>query len=369
MSVLSVRTLNRTLLTRQFLDERVTLDPLDAVRHLVALQGQFPNSPYLGLWTRLESFRHDDLRVLLDDREIVRSLTLRRTVHLSAAADYWWLRPAVQPAVLGILKSAYYGDEIEGLDLDELTRVGRELLTGRTLTRKEFGKLLAQRFPGRHGGRLADTVEITAALAHAPRNGAWGGWRHPSNVAVALADEQIGRSMSDSRDLEALICRYLAAFGPASVMDIQAWSGLTRLREPVEGMRHRLRVYKSEDGVELFDLPDAPLGEPDRVVPVRFLPAFDNALLGHRDRSRVISDDDRKRYSRGASGGIPMFLVDGFAAGTWSVRGSTVIVGPTRPLRASDAAAVLKEGERLLEFIAPDDPERNIALTETPEPA
>ena len=369
MSVLSVRTLNRTLLARQFLDERAPLDPLGTVRHLVAMQGQFPNSPYLGLWTRLESFRHDDLAALLDAREVVRSLTLRRTVHLSAAADYRWLRPAVQPAVLGILKSAYYADEIEGLDLDELTRIGRELLTGRTLTRKEFGRMLAERFPERHGGRLADTVEITAALTHAPRNGAWGGWRHPSNVAVALAEEQIGRSMSDSRDLEALICRYLAAFGPASVMDVQAWSGLTRLREPVEEMRHRLLVYKSEDGVELFDLPDAALSEPDRAVPVRFLPAFDNALLGHRDRSRVISDDDRKRYSRGASGGTPMFLVDGLAAGTWSFQDSTITVEPTRPLKPSDADAVLEEGERLLEFIAPDDPERDITLTETPEPA
>ncbi|MFC3493400.1 winged helix DNA-binding domain-containing protein [Glycomyces rhizosphaerae] len=364
MSTLSVRTLNRTLLARQFLAERVQLDPLETVRHLVAMQGQHPNSPYVGLWARLEAFGHDDLAVLLREGKVVRSVSLRRTVHLSAGCDYAWLRPTVQPVVQNALKSAYYADEIEGLDVDELSRTGRELLAGKTLTRKAFGGMLAERYPGRHGSRLADTVEITEALTHAPRNGAWGGWRHPSNVAVALAEEQIGLQMSGTPDLETLIRRYLAAFGPASVMDVQAWSGLTRLREPVDAMRADLRVYRSEEGAELFDLPDAPLGDADRPVPVRFLPSFDNAILGHRDRTRIISDADRKRYSVGASGGVPMFLVDGFVAGTWSVQGATVTVTPTRPLREADAAAVLDEGARLLEFIAPDDPDRQVLLAE-----
>jgi hypothetical protein len=368
VSTLSVRALNRTLLARQFLAERVPLTALEAVGHLVAMQGQHPNSPYVGLWARLESFRHDDLAALLRDGRVVRSVTLRRTVHLSEGGDYAWLRPTVQPVVRNALQSAYYADEIAGLDLDELARDGRELLAGRTLTRKALGSLLAERHPGRHGGRLADTVEITEALVHAPQNGAWGGWRHPSNVALALAEERIGRPMGETREPATLIRRYLAAFGPASVMDAQAWSGLTRLREPFEAMRNDLRVHRGEDGAELFDLPDAPLGDPDLPVPVRFLPAFDNALLGHRDRTRVISDADRKRYSAGASGGVPMFLVDGFVAGTWSVRGATVTAVPTRPLREADAAAVIEEGERLLEFIAPDDPDRRILLAEDREP-
>lgn len=362
MSVISLRTLNRTLLARQYLAERVPLTPLETIEHLVAMQGQFPNSPYLGLWTRLSSFARDDLAALLRDGKVVRSITLRRTVHLSTGGDYAWLRPTVQPVVQSALKSAYYANEIEGLDLDDLTRAGRALLTGKTLTRKAFGQLLAEHYPGRHAGRLADTVEVTTALTHAPQNGAWGGWRHPSNVAVALAEERTGVPMRETRDLETLIRRYLAAFGPASVMDAQAWSGLTRLRETVEAMRSTLRVFKAEDGTELFDLPDGHLADADAPAPVRFLPAFDNALLGHRDRTRVISEADRKRYSVGASGGIPMFLLDGFAAGTWSVAGSVVTVTPTRPLSDADAEAVLDEGTRLLDFIAPDDPDRRIVL-------
>ncbi|WP_344492398.1 winged helix DNA-binding domain-containing protein [Glycomyces endophyticus] len=364
MSVISTRTLNRTLLARQFLDERVALAPLAAVEHLVAMQGQFPNSPYLGLWTRLAPFAHADLAALLEDGTVVRSVTLRCTVHLSSGRDYAWLRPAAQPVVATVLKSSYYAAEIAGLDLDELTRAGRELLAGRTLTRKEFGLLLAERFPGRHAGRLADTVEITAALTHAARNGAWGGWRHPSNVAVSLAEEQTGVPLREERDLERLVRRYLAAFGPASVMDVQAWSGLTRLRATVDAMRSELRVCKGENGIELFDLPDAVLADPDGPAPVRFLPAFDNALQGHRDRTRIISEEDRRRYAAGASGGVPMVLVDGFAAGTWTVAGSTVTVSPTRPLADADAAAVLAEGARLLDFIAPDDPDRRIVLAD-----
>jgi hypothetical protein len=365
MSLLGVRALNRTLFDRQLLTERVPLTALEAVEHLVAMQGQFPNSPYLGLWARLASFQHDDLAALLRDGAVVRSLTLRRTVHLSEGSDYAWIRPTVQPVVRRALQSAYYADEIEGLDLDELARVGRELLTGRTLTRKAFGQLLGERFPGRHGARLADTVEVLEALTHAPQNGAWGGWRHPSNVAVALAEDQTGgHPMSDGPRLETLIRRYLVAFGPASVMDVQAWSGLTRLREPIDAMRADLRVYKSEDGRELFDLPDLPLADPDRPVPVRFLPAFDNALQGHKDRTRVISEEVRKRYANGASGGVPMFLVDGFAAGTWEFKGATVTVTPTRPLHGPDAAAVAAEAERMLAFIAPDDPDREVVLAE-----
>ncbi|RRR98174.1 winged helix DNA-binding domain-containing protein [Glycomyces terrestris] len=364
MSVISTRALNRTLLARQHLDERAPLAPLDAVEHLVAMQGQHPNSPYIGLWTRLAAFAHDDLAALLRNGSVVRSLTLRRTVHLSSAADYAWLRPTVQPVVATALKSPYYAAEIDGLDLDELTRAGRALLAGKTLTRKAFGKLLAERYPGRHAGRLADAVEAATALTHAPQNGAWGGWRHPSNVAVSLAEEQTGVPMRTGRDLETLIRRYLAAFGPATVMDVQAWSGLTKLREPVETMRRTLRTYRSEDGAELLDLPDGAVADADRPAPVRFLPAFDNALLGHRDRTRVISDEDRKRFATGASGGIPMLLVDGFAAGTWTVAGATLTATPTRPLSDDDAAAVLDEGTRLLDFIAPGDPDAAFVLAD-----
>jgi hypothetical protein len=142
---------------------------------------------------------------------------------------------------------------------------------------------------------------------------------------------------------------------------IQAWSGLTRLREVVDRLRPELRVFRAEGGKELFDLPDAPIADPDQLVPVRFLLAFDNALLGYRDRTRVISDQDRKRFARVAPAGVPMFLVDGFVSGTWSLQGPTLLIGPLRPLRKADAAAVEEEAVRLLAFIDPDNTDRATA--------
>ena len=369
MSVLRLRELNRTFLARQFLVDRTCMSALEVIRHLVAVQGQEPNWPYVGLWTRVTDFQKEELGGLLADRSVVRSTMLRRTVHLAAAEDFRWLRPTVAPIVRSALKDAFLAEEIDGLDLDELATVGRELLSGRILPRRELGILLAERFPGRHGGRLVNTLELMVAMTHAPAVGGWGRWGNASGIAITQAEEWIGQPMADSPRLEAMILRYLAAFGPASVMDVQAWSGLTRLREVVDRMRPRLRVHRDGEGRELFDLPDALLADPDQPVPVRFLPAFDNALLGHRDRTRVIGDADRRRFAKVASGGVPMFLLDGFVQGTWSVRGSTLRIAPFQPLDRFDATAVMEEADRLLDFIAPDDPGREIMLvTDASEP-
>ncbi|GGL32905.1 winged helix DNA-binding domain-containing protein [Planomonospora parontospora] len=347
--IISRRVLNRTLLDRQFLLARTSRAPLDVLRHLVAVQGQEPNWPYVGLWTRIDGFRHEQLEALIHDRAVVRSTAIRRTVHLVCAHDFAWLRPAVEPVVGAALRHSYYAQEIEGVDLDELARTGREVLRGRTLTRGELGRSLGERFPGRHARRLADAVELLEPLVHGPSAGVWGAWRNRSSIEVALAEEWTGVPMAPERRLETMVVRYLAAFGPASVMDVQAWAGVTRLREVVEGLRPRLRVHRDEDGRELFDVPEATLADADLPAPVRFLPAFDNVLLGHRDRTRVISEEDRRRIAPAASGGVPAFLVDGFVGGTWALEDGAVLVSPFRPL--ADPGAVLAEAERLLPFI------------------
>ncbi|MEU4341769.1 winged helix DNA-binding domain-containing protein [Nocardia sp. NPDC023852] len=351
MTELSLRELNRTLLVRQKLVERVALTPFELVRHLVAVQGQEPNWPYVGLWTRLAQFRHDDLAALLRDRKLVRSTMLRRTVHLADGADFRWLRPTVQPVVDAALKAPYYRDEIDGVDLDELGAAGRELLAGQRLSRGDLGKLLAVRFPDRHTRRLAETVELLVPMVHGPETGAWGRWRNRS-VTVGLAEEWLAAPMAAAPRPETLVLRYLAAFGPATVADMQAWAGITRLAEVVDEIRTRLRVFTDDQHRVLFDLPDAPLAEPDLPVPVRFLPAFDNALLGHKDRRRIISEEDRRRIAKEASAGVPMYLVDGFVHGRWSIDDATLRVIPWHPLSASDEAALRAEAEDLLSFVA-----------------
>lgn len=346
MPPLSLRDLNRTFLHRQFLLERTGRSPYEVIAHLVAMQGQEPNWPYVGLWSRIEGFRREDLEALLRERRIVRSTMVRRTMHLAAADDFRWLRPTARGVVRSALTSAYFAREIEGLDPDEVGAAGRALLAAGPLTRKELGLRLAERFPGRLPARLADTVEVVEPLVHTPEVGAWGGWGNRSGIGVTLPDAPMA-----GPDPDRMVRRYLAAFGPATVMDAQAWSGVTRLRTVFDRLRPHLRVLEDERGRELFDLPDAPLLDGDAPAPVRFLPAFDNALLGHRDRTRIIRDEHRGRFARVASGGVPMFLVDGFVRGVWSVRGTTLAVTPLDPLPGGDAAAVRAEAERLLPFL------------------
>ncbi|UGT63743.1 winged helix DNA-binding domain-containing protein [Nocardia asteroides] len=351
MPDLSLRALNRTLLTRQHLIEPAPLTPAALIEELVAVQGQEPNWPYLGLWNRLRRFDRADLAAALIAGEVVRSTTLRRTVHLTTAADFRWLRPTLHELVAGAVRSAYYRDELDGIDHAALAAAGRELLGDRLLTRGELGTALAERFPERHVRRLAEAVEVMVPLVHGPECGEWGRWRN-RYVTVGLAEARLG-PLAPAPEPATLVRRYLAAFGPATVADAQAWSGATRLAPVFAALRPELRVLRDPDGRELFDLPDAVLADPETPVPVRFLPAFDNAVLGYRDRRRIVSEADRRRTAAEASAGVPVYLVDGFVHGRWSLAGSTLRVEPWHPIGNSDDAAIREEAERTLKFLIP----------------
>ncbi|MCX4970530.1 winged helix DNA-binding domain-containing protein [Streptomyces sp. NBC_00654] len=363
MPLLSTRALNRSLLERQLLLDRVEWSVPEVVGRLVAMQGQEPDAPYVGLWTRIAGFRHDALSSLLHERRIVRGAHLRTTQHLALAEDFLWLRPLLQPrldrAPLGGLRR-----DIEGLELAELAAAGRRLLAGRTLTRQELGTLLAEHFPDHRANALAVSAHFLVAMVHPPPSGLWG---RRGAVPCTLAEDWIGQPLEPAPRIQAMVTRYLAAFGPADVKDIQAWSGLSRLREVVDELRPRLRVHRDEHGRELFDLPQADPGDPDRPAPVRFLPSFDNLLLGHADRSRVIADEYRKLVAPGQAMVRPTFLVDGFVSGTWSVKERRLLVSPFRTLPKTDLAAVLEESWRLAEFVLPDGARPDVRLGPEPD--
>jgi hypothetical protein len=172
-------------------------------------------------------------------------------------------------------------------------------------------------------------------------------------VLCVPAEARLGRPMAAASP-EALVMRYLAAFGPASVKDLQIFAGMTRLGALFAEMRPLLRVFRDENGTDLYDLPDAPIADADDPAPVVFLPEFDNAVLGHADRARIIHPGDRPIVMPGWSIVRPTVLVDGFVAATWSMKGATLTVAPFRPLGAAARAAVEEEGARLVEFVAPD---------------
>jgi hypothetical protein len=158
-----------------------------------------------------------------------------------------------------------------------------------------------------------------------------------------------------------LVLRYLAAFGPASVADASAWSGLTGLREPFERLRPKLRTFQDERGRELFDLPDGPRPDPDTPAPPRFLPEYDNLLIGHDDRTRVIHRDYRYSIFIGT------LLIDGFIHGTWTIKrgrdGATLAIEPLRRLTKAEREGVAGEGERLLRFASGEASRREVRIT------
>ncbi|MGV9308988.1 winged helix DNA-binding domain-containing protein [Nonomuraea sp. NPDC003727] len=351
---LTRRTLNRTALDRQLLLRRAHTTPLEAVRRLVAVQGQEIDAPYFGLWSRLAGFTQDDLSGLLYGRQVVRGSLLRGTQHLTAAADYLWLRPLMQ-ATLSRTRQAAFGKATGGVDLEELAALARELLTGRTLTRPQLRDLLAARWPEVQPLALGWSAQALLPLVHTPPNGIWGtGGATP----FTLAEEWIGAPLAAELAVERMIERYLAAFGPAGVKDIQVWSGLTRLREVVERMP--LRRHTDENGRPLYDLPEAELVPEDAPAPVRFLPWFDNLVLAYDDRTRMMTDEHRKAVCVGAVTN-PVILVDGFVAGMWWLTGEGLEIRPFRELPAAVMAEVMAEADRMLAFAG--RPEAEIRVT------
>ncbi|GAA4227048.1 hypothetical protein FHR32_002480 [Streptosporangium album] len=356
MEILTRRHLNRATLERQLLLRRTDASALQVIECLVGLQAQDPDPPYVGLWTRSAGFHLDDLTRLLHQRKVVRATLFRGTQHLVTADDYLWVRPLLQPMLDRWQKGAF-GGSTAGLDLAELTAAARAILGQGTVSRPELGRALAERWPGRDPIALARSAQGLLPIVHPPPDGTWG---RRGTTPFALADQWLDRPPAEEPSARELVLRYLAAFGPASVKDIQAWSGMTRLREVVEPLRPQLRIFQNEAGGELFDLPDAPRPDPDVPAPVRFLAALDNVVLAYADRTRMMADERRKHTIVEAA-----MTVDGFVRGLWAVkRGkestATLVVKLFEPLGRRDEAIVTEEGARLLCFAAADADDHDI---------
>ncbi len=352
--VLGLRALNRATLERQMLLRRRKLPAIEAIEHLVGMQAQAPDPPYVGLWTRLEGFCSEELARLILDRRAVRVALMRNTIHLVTARDCLALRPLVQPVLdRGLYANRAHRTGVEGVDIEALVAAGRELLEGRPRTAKELGELLRGRWPDRDPASLARAIRHLVPLVQVPPRGVW---RKSGPAAHTTAETWLGRPLDPDPLLDEMVVRYLGAFGPATVKDVQTWSGLTRLGEVTERLRSRLRAFRDEHGNELFDLPDAPRPDPVTPAPPRFLPEFDNLILSHADRTRVIANDYRKAIAS-KNGMVPAtVLVDGFVRGTWKMertRGkATLVIEPFEPLPKKDRDPLAAEGERLVRFIA-----------------
>jgi hypothetical protein len=353
--VLRVRALNRALLARQLLLARTSRTPAHVVEHLVGLQAQSPPDPYVALWTRIDGFGHGDLARLLTTRRAVRLALQRSTIHLVTARDCLALRPVLQDVQeRNLFVGSPYGRRLSGLDRDAFLAAGRALFDERPRTTAEAGALLCKRFRGRDATALGYGLRNLLTLVQIPPRGVWGASGQP---VCATAEAWLGRPLAKTASPDALVLRYLAAFGPASVADAQSWSGLARLAETFERLRKRLRTFRDENGRELFDVPRAPLPDEDVPAPVRFLPVYDNVVLGHADRARIVPQRPRRPLGAGPLS-VGSVLVDGFVGGFWRVerdrkRAALLVDLLDRPSSATKAE-VIAEGTRLVAFVAPD---------------
>jgi hypothetical protein len=347
--------LNRATLARQMLLAREEISAVSAVERLCGMQAQEPRPPFVGLWTRLAGFERGDLHRALHERTIVRGTLMRGTLHLMSAGDYVAQRMTLQP-MLSRIATGILRERADGLDVEALVPVARTALAEQPRTFNELRPLLREAFPHIDERALGYVVRTRLPLVMSPTDDRWS---FPADSRFGLAEEWLDAPLAREGGAEALVLRYLAAFGPATVADFQQWSGLQGMKPVLEAMRPQLAVFRGDRKRELFDLPCAPRPAAETPAPVRFLPEFDNLLLSHADRTRVLPDAYRRLVLGAKNGRIPAtFLVDGVVAGTWRTDRkkdvATLTLSPFAGLGKGTAIDLEAEGGALLRFIEQD---------------
>jgi hypothetical protein len=358
--VLTQRELNRATLARQMLLERASLPVVTAVERLAALQAQWAPSPYLALWTRLRNFDRESLWSAIEKKHtVIRARLMRGTLHLVSARDFYAYAVATQDLQRGAWNRLQVG---RGVDPKAVARLA-VAFAREPRTKEDVVAHLTERlgsFGGPYKWLIWRFVSAHADLVSAPPGGHWayGG----TNAPYVAARHWIARGSRPAEDdaLRLLINRYLAAFGPASLADIAQFAGQVppRIRPVLERMAPSLRRFTDEQGRPLFDLPRAPRPAPDVKAPVRFLPRYDELLIGYEHRDRLIAAKHRAAvYTKNAIIEA-VLLVDGLAAGTWALESaktdSVIRIRPFGTLGSADRAAATLEGEALARFMAPD---------------
>ncbi|RKG58878.1 winged helix DNA-binding domain-containing protein [Corallococcus sp. AB011P] len=353
--VLSRQALNRATLARQLLLTREKMTVPRAIEHLVGLQAQLARPPYLALWSRLQGFQRDTLTKLALKRELARGTMMRGTLHLMTAKDYLRYRGLFQPLLTAAIGSVLK-ERAAALDLPALLATAKPFLQEQPRTFEEVREHLMKHHVDGDERAMGFATRMGLPLVQVPEEGLEWGW--PGNSGFTLAESWLGEKLSTDDDASPLVLRYLAAFGPATVADMQSWSGIKPLKDAFEKVRGKLVEFRDEKKRVLFDLPKAPRPPEDTPAPVRFLPDFDNLILSHADRTRVVPEEHREKLSTKNLRVLNVFLVDGRTAGVWTTERTkgtaTLVCNAFDPLKKPVRDALVQEGEDLLRFSDPD---------------
>jgi len=344
--ILSEAELNRALLARQMLLERVKAPLPKVLDRMGTLQAQYAPSMYIGLWTRMDGFERDQLDRALERRSVAQGTLMRSTIHLASKADYW-------PAAIGIRQGRReawlkYGPrrEYTAAQMSAQARKLRAALGDRTMSRKEIHELLGKDTVVTNG------VNAWLDLVRVPPSGTWE--RRRADL-YAAAEQWLGPApeIDETEGKELLVRRYLGAFGPGTAAEIAHWAGLApkSLGQAIE--RIKPRRFTAEDGAELLDLPRAPLPDAETPAPARFLPTWDATLLVHARRTQILPEEHRpKVFNTRTPQSVSTFLVDGRVAGAWRYEKGKVKTEPFGRLDAAARRELSEEADRLADLYA-----------------
>jgi hypothetical protein len=346
--VLTLRELNRATLARQLLLERRPLSVPKAIERLAGLQAQWPPSPYVALWSRLEGFERERLTRALLRRQVVKATAMRITLHLLSASDYILFAGALKAPWVAQLTRRM---ERMGVDVDvpALAEQALALMADAPRSRSEVLEVFGS--TGEQPWFIWTLVQAELGLVRSPDSATWRRTLGP--VKYVPAQAWLGRQpVAEPRALVHLVRRYLSAFGPASRADLAQWSGLpvSALAPGLEALEP-LRRFRDERGRELLDLPRLPLPRADVSAPVRFLPQWESALLAYDIRERILPEAYRKTVIQRNGDVLPTFLVDGFVAGTWREQRGRVELEPFEPLSRAARRDVHAEAKHLETFL------------------
>jgi hypothetical protein len=319
------------------------------------MQAQVPTDPYFALWSRLKDFRPETLSELIAGRQAVRVAAMRGTLHLMTADDAGGLRGLTQPTLSRLLQSTPFGKAAKGVDVDKVIAVGRKAVKRKPMTLAELRPVFAEAFPGKDANALSYVFHYSVPLVQVPPRGLWGEGGLPR---VTTLDVWV-RGKPKPAKVDVIVRRYLAAFGPASVMDAQAWSGLTKLAPVFDALRPKLVTFRDENGRELFDLPEAPRPDEATPAPPRFLPVYDNVTLGFANRDRILGLAPPRAVPQNLN--VRAFTIDGFVAGFWKLEENdedggkaTVTLEPFAKPRKREREALAAEARLMAAFAHPE---------------
>jgi hypothetical protein len=341
--VLTERELNRALLARQLLLERVQLPIPRALERVGGLQTQDARSGYIGLWTRLESFERDSLTRALERGSVAHGTAMRITIHMVSKRDYWLFTEGIR----GPRRESWKTSHARRVDVKKMPAVARKVesaLADGPRWRRDLVEELGLDSATWNG------VGMWLDLLRVPPSGIW---KRPRGDLYVTAESWLGTAdVSQGEGLEHLLRRYLGAFGPATLRNAANWAGLPAKALAPVAEKLSLRRFRAEDGAELIDLPRAPLPDPETPAPPRLLPTWDATLLAHARRTQILPERHRARvFNAATSQSVSAFLVDGRVAGSWKVEGGRVVIRPFERLPKGVREELDEEAERLTEFL------------------